>query len=164
MKPSKVKVVKAKKAWFLLPAFKGITWMGVVYCAAQKYIDEINKSDKIDGNFKSHETIHVRQAQAMKDSWFRFYVNYCWQYLKNLPLITINAYAPYKLIPTEIEAYYNQDNWKYAEKVEPVYQWKLYQTLTLKEKKQIAKEFFKKGNRKTFTTILHEFFESRKQG
>lgn len=160
MKPSKVKTLTAKKTWLLLPSFKGITWMGVVYCRVQKYIDEINRSNDIDSNFKSHEMIHVKQAQSMKDSWFRFYCNYVFQYIKNFPLITVDLHAPYRLIPTEIEAYLNQDNWKYAAGEEPVYQWKLYQGLTLKEKREIAIEYFKKKN-KTYTTVLHEFFENR---
>lgn len=161
MKPSEIKTVKSKKTWLLLPSFKGITWMGIVYCREQKYINEINKTDYIDSNFKSHETIHVRQAQAMKDSWFKFYLNYCFQYIKNLPLIFINIYAPYKLIPTEIEAYLNEGNWNYAEKIEPVYQWKLFQKLSFKEKWQIAKTYYASTNRKKYWVIIKEFLENR---
>ena len=162
MKPSEILTVRSKRTWLLLPSFKGITWMGVVYCRKQKYIDEINKSDNIDSSFKSHETIHVRQAQSMNDSWFRFYFNYCLQYIKNLPFIFINLYAPYKLIPTEIEAYLNQDNWKYAEKIEPVYQWKLFQKLKFKDKRQIAKAYYASGNRKKYDVILKEYIENNK--
>ena len=161
MKPSKVDNLKAKRTWMLSSSFKGITWMGVVYCKKQEYIDQINKSDKIDSNFKSHETIHLRQAQSMKDSWFRFYMNYCWQWLKNLPLLTINSHAPYMLIPTEIEAYLNQNNWKYAEKNAPVHQWKEFQKLKLKEKREIAKKFFKSKEDKPFAVVLKEFFGSK---
>jgi len=79
-----------------------------------------------------------------------------------LPLIFINLYAPYKLIPTEIEAYFNEDNWKYAEKIEPVYQWKLFQKLTLKEKMQIAKAYYAGTNRKRYCVIIKEFLEKKR--
>ncbi len=157
MKPSKIGILKAKKTWLLFSNFKGIMWMGTLYCREQKYVDEINKSDKINSTFKSHETIHVRQAQSMNDSWFKFYLNYCFQWLKNLPLLVININAPYLLIPTEIEAYFNQKNWSYAENISPVFEWKKYQELSLKEKKQIAKAYYDKNNHKSFSVILHEF-------
>ena len=81
--------------------------------------------------------------------------------MKNLPLLTINSHAPYMLIPTEIEAYLNQNNWKYAEKNAPVYQWKEFQKLKLKEKREIAKKFFKSKEDKPFAVVLKEFFGSK---
>ena len=160
MKPSDINIPKAKKTWLLLPNFKAITWMGTIYCKRKNDVDAINMTDDIDSSFKSHETIHIRQAYAMKDSWFRFYVNYIFNWIKNLPLIFVNLYAPYKLIPTEIEAYLHEDSWNYARKNEPVYDWKKFQKLTLKEKKEIAKLYYKTYNgKKGFSTVLFEYFE-----
>lgn len=161
MKPNEVKTLKAKKTWFLLPSFKGMMWKGIVYCRKQEDIDVINKSDVIDSDFKSHETIHIRQALSMKNSWFRFYMNYIWNYLKNLPLLFVNTMAPYMLIPTEIEAYVYSSDFKYAEKNEPVTQWKVYSELKLKEKRQIAKNFFKATEKKRFSTVVKEFMKNR---
>lgn len=161
MKPSKIKILKAKKTWFLRSNFKGITWMGVVYCRNDAYINEINNADGINSNFESHEMIHVRQAQAMNDSWFRFYFDYVISYLKNISLITINIQAPYKLIPTEIEAYLNQDNWNYASEAKGVYGWKEFKKLTLGEKREIATKYYKSNEKKSFTAVLHEFLENK---
>lgn len=159
MKPSEIKTIRAKKAHLLLPHFQGITWMGTLYCNRTEDIEKINKSDKIDSDFKSHETIHVRQAQSMNDSWLRFYLNYVWNYIKNLPLIFVDPYAPYRLIPTEIEAYLNQRDWEYAEKQEPVFQWKALEKLTLKQKREIAREYEKARPRRTFAYVLNEYFK-----
>lgn len=158
MKPSKVKSIRAKKAHFLLPKFRGITLMGVVYCQKKSDIEDINKSEAIDSVFKSHETIHVRQALSMGDSWLRFYINYIFNYIRNLPLIFIDLYAPYRLIPTEIEAYLNEKDYKYAEENAPVYGWKAYEKVSLSDKRAVAKEYVRWRRKKTFSQVLHEFF------
>lgn len=163
MKPNQIKTLRAKKTWFLLPSFKGMMWKGIVYCRKREYIDEINKSEEIDSNFKSHEMIHVRQAQSMKNSWFRFYCNYVWNYIKNLPLIFVNRMAPYMLIPTEIEAYVNASNLKYVKENETATQWQTYAKLTLKEKRTIAKEFFKSKNGKSFPSVVKNFMKTYKK-
>ena len=159
MKPSKIDVVKAKKACLLFSNFKAITWLGTVYCKRDSDVEEINKKDTIDSSFKSHETIHVRQAYAMKNSWFIFYLNYIFNWIKNLPLLFINIHAPYKLIPTEIEAYLYQDDWKYAAKNEPVYEWKRFQKLKLSEKREIANLYYKVHKKdKTYSSVLFDYF------
>lgn len=159
MKPSKIIMPKAKKAWLLLPDFKAVTWKGVIYCRKQDNVDSINKNGAIDSSFKSHETIHVRQAQSMKDSWTRFYLNYIWNWIKNIPLITVNVHAIYKLIPTEIEAYLYQDDWTYAENPQPVTRWKEFQKLTMKDKKTIAVLFYDVYKKKrTYSSILYDLF------
>ena len=161
MKPSQIKIMKAKKTRFLLPGFRGITWKGTIYCKQQSDVDEINKSDEIDSTFKSHEMIHLRQAQSMKDSWLRYYLNYVGSWIRNMPLIVISTNAPYKLIPTEIEAYLNQDDRSYAKEVKPLTQWKEFKKLTTKEKRQIAKVYYKLYNRrKSYTSVLKEFFDN----
>ena len=144
MKPSKFSTVKGKKAWFLLTGFSCLTWKGYAYCDSQKEADKINSTDRIDSIMESHETIHIRQAESMKDSWFRFYARYVWEWICNLPLIFINIYAPYKFMEIEMEAYLNQDNWDYCMHG-ATYQWKrLEECLTLKDKHALAKAYYRK--------------------
>ena len=161
MKPSEINVIRAKKTWCLLPSFAAIMWKGIAYCKRTEMMDDINKSEDIDSNLKSHELIHVRQAYSMKDSWLRFYANYVWEYIKNLPLIFTAIKAPYFMIPTEIEAYANANNWKYAAKNKPLEEWKKYQKLTLKEKRGLAKDFFATKDLKKFSSAVKKLIKSK---
>lgn len=155
MKPSKIKSIKAKITWLLPSKFRAMTWKGVAYCAKEEDVKSINKTDRIDSQLKSHETIHLRQAQSTKDSWFLFYVRYIWEWICNLPLIFINLYAPYKFMPMEIEAYLNQDNWDYCP-YNATYQWKEFEKLTLKKKRELAKEYYHGYARPYITNFLYE--------
>ncbi len=152
MKPSKIKSVSGKKAWFLLPNFEAITLCGVVYCSSRARADKINESDKIDSQLESHETIHVRQAESTKDSWFIYYMKYIWQWICNFPLIFVNLYAPYKFMPFELEAYRYQDEWDYC--LGKCEKWKAYKTLTLKQKRSLAKT--KDKHTTYFTNFIKE--------
>ena len=76
MKPSKIKSIKAKISWLLPSRINALTWKGIVYCTNEENVKLINKTDKIDSQLKLHETIHLRQAQSTKDSWFLFYIRY----------------------------------------------------------------------------------------
>ena len=162
MKPSEIIIPKAKKTWLLLPNFKAITWRGTIYCRKQKDVDLLNETDTIDSAFKSHETIHIRQAQSMKDSWSRFFMNYIFNWIKNLPLIFVNVHAPYKLIPTEIEAYLYQDKLDYAKDVQPLNKWRIFQKLKLSQKRKIAKLYYKENNEKrSYSSLLYHIFISK---
>lgn len=140
MKPSEIKCVRAKKAHFLSSSFLGLTWKGIVYCPNEKDVELINRSDEIDSMLKSHETIHVRQAESMKDSWFRFYIRYIWDWICNLPLITVSKNSPYYFIATELEAYMHEDDFEYCQNG-AVYGWKEYEKMSMKDKKKYAKDF-----------------------
>ena len=141
MKPSKIKVVKAKKAWILPPNIRAITLFGTIFCAKKVDVNQINETDKIDSDLKCHETIHVRQAENTKDSWFIYYCKYIGQWIKNIPLITVNINAPYKFIPLELEAYRHEREYEYCMK--PCDGWKAYKKLTLKQKREFAKKYYK---------------------
>ena len=141
-KPSKIKVIRAKKAIFLLPSFKAITLFGTIYCKRKKDVEAINESDSIDSVLKCHEMIHVRQAENTGNSWFLFYLNYLWQWVRNLPLIFVSTHMVYKFIPYEIEAYANERNFYYPTLSE-CSQWKTFKKLKMKEKRQYAKEYKK---------------------
>lgn len=141
-RPSKIKTVKAKYTKLLPPYFAGITLFGTVYTNSKKLKTQTNASDEINSNFKSHETIHVRQAQGTHDSWLLFYIIYIWQWICNLPLIFIDLHAPYKFIPIELEAFHNERDWTYVDKG-AAYEWKEFNKLTLKEKYKLAKAYYK---------------------
>lgn len=153
-RPSKIKAVTAKKAWFVPSNMVAITLFGVVYCRTQERADAINKSEKIDSQLESHETIHVRQAESTSDSWFLYYLKYIWQWLMNFPLIFINVSAPYKFISFEMEAYRYQDEWDYC--LGKCEKWKEYNSLTLKQKREFAKEFYGYDIRPYFTKFIKE--------
>jgi hypothetical protein len=154
MKPSKFITVRGKKAWFLPSGFSALTWKGYAYCKTRKQADIINSTEKIDSVLESHETIHVRQAESMKNSWLRFYAKYVLEWICNLPLITINLYAPYMFMPIEMEAYLNQNNWDYCMHG-PTYQWKEFEKLTLKEKRKLAKEYYGGKVKPYITSFLY---------
>ena len=155
MKPSKIQSIKAKISWLLPSRINALTWKGIAYCTDEKNVKLINKTDKIDSRLKSHETIHLRQAQSTKDSWFLFYVRYIWEWICNLPLISVDVCAPYAFMPMEIEAYLNQDNWDYCT-TNPTYQWKEFEKLTLKQKRELAKEYYSSKPKPYFTHFLYE--------
>jgi hypothetical protein len=155
MKPSKIKSVKGKKAWFLLPNFKSLTWMGTAYCAKSKDVELLNKTDEIDSQLKSHETIHVRQAESTHNSWFLFYLRYVWQWILNIPLVFSDFYAPYKFMQFELEAYLNQDDWDYCQHG-GVTQWKKFEKIKLKTKREWAWEYYHTFPKPYFTRFLRE--------
>ena len=155
MRPSKFSTVKAKKAWFLPSGFSALTWKGCVYCRSQKAADMINATDNIGSQLESHETIHVRQAETMNNSWFNFYAKYIWEWIKNLPLVFIDSKAPYKFMPIEMEAYLNQDDWEYCMHG-LVYRWKEFEKLKLKDRKKLAKEYYGSVPRPYFAAFLRK--------
>lgn len=152
-KPSNIKKVSGKKGWFILPNFSAITLFGVVYCKTREKADEINKTENIDSQLESHETIHVRQAESTHDSWFIFYFKYIFQWIHNLPLIFVNVYAPYKFMPFELEAYSHQDDWGYC--IGKCENWKKYKKLTLKQRREFAKEYYGENIKKYFTNFIN---------
>lgn len=143
-KPSEIKCVEGRKTYFLPPNFRTITLFGIVYCQSELDVKRLNESDNVDSVLKCHETIHVRQAESVDDSWFKYYLRYIWQWLCNLPLIFINFYAPYRFTPFEIEAYKHERYYTYPSRG-TANEWREYETLSLKQKREMAKEYYKKG-------------------
>jgi hypothetical protein len=143
MKPSKIQVLKAKKALFLFPGFRALTWKGIAYCKKKSDIQLINFEDKISSDFESHEMVHVKQAESTHDSWFCFYALYLWYWILNFPLFIAGLYMPYFFIPFELEAMNNETNWNYPTN-DSVYQWKEFRSkLSLKKKYSFAKDYKK---------------------
>lgn len=141
MKPSSIKSIKAKKARFLLPNFRAITWKGTVYCKDVLDIGLINYTDKVTSDLKSHETIHVRQAESTSDSWTIFYARYLWQWICNLPLIIYGLMLPYYFISFELEAFEKEVDHSYCEG--KCVRWKVFNRMSIKEKFYFAREYKK---------------------
>ena len=72
----------------------------------------------------------------------------------NFPLIFVNVYAPYKFVSFEMEAYRYQDEWDYC--LGKCEKWKEYNKLTLKQKREFAKEFYGCDIRPYFTKFIKE--------
>ena len=141
MKPSKINVLKAKKALFLFSGFRALTWKGIAYCKKESDIQLINAQDTINSNFEAHEMTHVKQAESTHNSWFCFYALYLWYWLLNFPLFIYGKFMPYYFIPFELEAMNNETDWKYPTNG-AVYQWKEFKNkLSIKQKLSLAKEY-----------------------
>ena len=140
MKPSKINILKAKKALFLFPGFRALTWKGIAYCKRESDVQLINSMDTITSNFEAHELTHVKQAESTHDSWFCFYALYLWQWILNFPLFIYGAMMPYYFISFELEAMNNETDWKYPTNG-AVYQWKKFNQFSLKSKLKLAKDF-----------------------
>ena len=154
-KPSKIKEMVAKTTKLLLPGFGEIMWFGTVYFKNQNDADEFNKSDtERMKRIRTHETTHLRQAESTGDSWLKYYTKYIWQWICNIPLMAIEVNMAYKFIPFELEAYANQINPLYVTNG-PVYQWKEFKKLTLKEKKHYAKLY--KIEKIQFTKFINDY-------
>ena len=69
--------------------------------------------DKIDQQTKTHETIHLRQAQQYTN-WISFYAVYLYEWIKGNPIVKPFNSA-YYTIPFEVEAYANEDKPQYTD-------------------------------------------------
>ena len=110
-KPSKIQLATAKKTWWVPASFLYVMLFGTAWCAEQKTADKFNATE--DNEDRVHETIHIRQAVSKSDSWLLYYLEYCWEWICNIPLIFVKWYAAYKFMPMEIEAYGRQDEPNY---------------------------------------------------
>ncbi len=142
-RPSKIEKLEIKFNWllpfgkFFLMCFFGKMW--IKNRDKDRWEQKVkNGSAKYDEN---HEMMHVKQAVSTKDNWFLFYLYYIWYYLKNLPII--NGFnMPYRMICFELEAYGNEYDLSYIDKCKDgAVNWKKYNSLTLKEKKALYKQY-----------------------
>ena len=139
MKPSEIKncVIKFNK---VIPFgnFLAIMWKGKIL------IKEINQ-----------EYIHLKQAVSTNDSWFYFYLNYVWQYLKNFPII-FGFEFPYRFISFELEAKGFANDFNYLEGKKSCERWKSYNKLSLKEKRKYWKQY-KELNNISLSSFIKEY-------
>lgn len=143
MRPSQIKEMIVKYTWCIpFGSFFIMTFWGKMLIKRRDKDDwEKVKNTSYGAKYTNHEMIHVKQAVSTNDSWFKFYLLYIWYYLKTLPII--NGFKmPYYFIPFEIEAYRYEDDLSYIEKNNNgTTDWKRYKKLTLKQKKQLYKDY-----------------------
>ena len=114
-KPSdQEEVVLMQMRHFPFSGFGFMMWCGkMIY--REEYADAVEKS-KGTTSFQyslTHETIHLRQAQA-KGSWVGYYWKYFCEWVKGNPVI-YPAISAYYTIPFEMEAYGNERDVAYPD-------------------------------------------------
>ena len=129
-----------------MPALPGGFWMRRGYTAMTFFGTIITKNAKEAETIntrltalKNHEMIHLRQAQSVGDSWWRFYRLYLrywwqgWRQRRHYPN------AAYRLNPFEMEAYEHMHNLDYLNQCrDGATGWKRYARMTVEERAKEA--------------------------
>lgn len=89
--------------YFPINGFTAMSWCGKLI---------VHSKDTINETTKTHETIHLRQAQAI-GNWILFYLLYAKEWLLGNPFKKPFMSA-YYTICYEMEAYANEDNKEYT--------------------------------------------------
>lgn len=157
MRPSEIKncAIKFNK---VIPFgnFLAMMWKGKILIKEinQEYWKTI-ENDSRGKTVINHENIHLKQAVSTNDSWFYFYLNYVWQYLKNLPII-FGFEFPYRFISFELEAKGFANDFNYLEGKKSCERWKRYNKLSLKEKRKYWKQY-KELNNISLSSFIKEY-------
>lgn len=129
-----------------MPALPGGFWMRRGYTAMTFFGTIITQNAKEAETIntrltalKNHEMIHLRQAQSVGDSWWRFYRLYLrywwqgWRQRRHYPN------AAYRLNPFEMEAYEHMHNLDYLNQCrDGATGWKRYARMTVEERAKEA--------------------------
>lgn len=119
-------------AFWLKKGYNAMTFFGRIITHSKQEAEALNSTMN---SLKRHELIHLRQAQACGDSWFRFYWKYLVYWLKGCRLRRRLPNAGYLLNPFEMEAYAHMYDQKYLEGcADGAYGWKEYAAMTLEER------------------------------
>lgn len=116
---------------FPFAGYSAMSWCG--YLVTRKDESSISESTR------THETIHLKQAQ-IKGSWIKFYLSYLKEWLKGNPIIHPSQSA-YYTIPYEAEAYANQYRPSYPKN----YDGSNLSKYTFKNRKSLYKSYGKQG-------------------
>ena len=123
------------------PGYFAITLFGKIYIRESSRSSWERQLKTGDANITmNHETIHLRQAQSMFDSWIMYYIRYIYEYLKNQPWKNGNSFA-YYMIPFEMEAYQNEINLSYLDGNKPTTGWKKFAKFNLKKRLAIWNDY-----------------------
>lgn len=129
-----------------MPALPGGFWMRRGYDAVTFFgtilTNNVREAETMNARLtalKNHELIHLRQAQSVGDSWWRFYRLYLrywwqgWRQRKHYPT------AAYRLNPFEMEAYEHMHDLNYLNQCRNgATGWKRYARMTLGERMKAA--------------------------
>jgi hypothetical protein len=103
-KPSQIKELEiVQMKHFPFSGFSAMSWCGRLVTRRDP--------NTISETTKTHETIHLKQAQV-EGSWFKFYLKYLAYWIKGNPFIS-PCNSAYYTIPYEMEAYANEENKDY---------------------------------------------------
>ena len=112
-------------------------WLHEGYDALTFFGTIITNSEKeLPRSVKYHETIHLRQAQSVHNSWLCFYWKYMIFWFQSRRANRILPNAGYLVNPFEMEAYANMYNPHYLERYPDgkATGWKKYAQMTLAER------------------------------
>ena len=156
MKPSKIYLATAVDTWWVPSSFKYVMLKGKAYANEGSVVYRFN-ADETNPD-RVHETIHIRQAVSAKDSWLRFYIEYLYEWLRNMPLIFVKWHAAYKFMPMELEAYCCQNSPDYINR-EMCDEWRDFKKIPVKTLKKYAKMWYKEGYRykMTFDEFIKQY-------
>ena len=148
VRPSRVGDMPAVvNAFWLRKGYEGLTFFGTILAPTQAEADRFNSGESA---LKTHEMIHLRQAQSCGDSWLRFYLLYLWYWLKNSVGTVLYEFssrlrknrpyrvprhAAYLLNPFELEAYARMNDAGYLDRCKDgANEWRRYAKMSLKDR------------------------------
>ena len=113
-----------RNTFWLRKGFTALTFFGTIITASKEEADRLNTTQS---SIKTHEMIHLRQAQSLHDSWLLFYVRYLWYYVRSLPQNRHMRRAAYLTNPFELEAYRHMHDSQYLEQCKNgANEWRVY--------------------------------------
>ena len=127
--------------FWLKSGYEALTFFGTIITHSQQAADQMNS--RMDA-LKNHEMIHLKQAQAAGDSWWRFYrlyLKFClqgWHWRKHY------KNAGYWLNPFEMEAYERMHDLSYLEQCKDgATEWRRFAAMSMEERLRYKKNKLK---------------------
>ncbi len=119
-------------AFWLKRGYEALTFFGTILTHSQQDADRMNS--RLD-ELKNHEMIHLKQAQATGDSWWRFYWLYLKFWLQGWRARKRYKNAGYRLNPFEMEAYEHMHDLSYVEQCKDgAWEWQRFARMTIDER------------------------------
>lgn len=110
-RPSRIDTMSVfTDGFWLRKGYEAMTFFGIIVAASET---DARHADH-DSSLHRHETIHLRQAQSVHDSWLLFYLLYFWYTLRALPQNRRMKNAAYRINPFELVAYRHMDDPDYV--------------------------------------------------
>lgn len=132
-RPSKIADMPAlPNRFWLRKGYTAVTFFGTIITSSEASAETINGPAN---SLKTHEMIHLRQAQSVNDSWLLFYLRYLWYYVGGLSQNRRMRNAAYLINPFEMEAYRHQDEADYLERCrDGANGWRVYAKMKASER------------------------------
>ncbi|MBQ4632106.1 MAG: hypothetical protein IJB46_01975 [Prevotella sp.] len=135
--PSSITVMKAERnKAFCRKGYMAIMLFGRLFTRDNNVAEELNRG----GVLMHHEMIHVRQAQAVFDSWLCYYMLYVYFSIRAACYFRHLRKSFYFLNPFEIEAYMYMSKRNYvSDSTRKAVRWKVIARMSLKERYELVK-------------------------